>query len=110
MAKIVQDMLVSGGADAEIFHLGSDFLKSDNLATFKAIILDLSLPDLDGFDVMTMLADNYSGVPVLLISGHDTVILQAAAMHGTGLGLKMGVSLTKPFNKDELFAALKIFA
>ena len=58
VAKIVRDMLVSGGADAEIFHLGSDFLKSDNLATFKAIILDLSLPDLDGFDVMTMLAYN----------------------------------------------------
>jgi CheY-like chemotaxis protein len=106
MAQLVSDMLASGGADVEIFPLGSDLLKSPRLTQFKTIILDLSLPDIDGFQIMDKLAEDTIGLSIVLISGHDLAVVRAATIYGIGMGLKMRAALTKPFTKDELFAAL----
>ena len=61
MAQLVSFMLVSSGAEVEVFELGAEFLKSADLLKFKAVILDLALPDLDGFGVMKDLATNTIG-------------------------------------------------
>jgi two-component system OmpR family response regulator len=106
MAQLVSDMLLSGGADVEIFQLGSDLLKSVNLLNFRLIILDLSLPDIDGFDLMDKLASKYIGMSLVLASGHDQAVVRAATIYGNGLGLKICAGLTKPFSRDELFAAV----
>jgi FixJ family two-component response regulator len=106
MAQLVSDMLASGDADAEVFLLGADLLKSAELFKFKTIILDLSLPDIDGFDLMDKLAEETVGMSVVLMSGHDLATVRAAQIYGTGLGLVMRGALTKPFSKGELFAAL----
>ena len=47
MAQLVSFMLVSSGAEVEVFELGAEFLKSADLLKFKAVILDLALPDLE---------------------------------------------------------------
>ena len=106
MAQLVSDMVLSGGADVEVFTLGSDLLKSANLLYFKTIILDLSLPDIDGFDLMDKLARKSIDIPLALMSGHDQVVVRAARIYGNGLGLNMCGGLTKPFSKNELFAVL----
>jgi DNA-binding response OmpR family regulator len=106
MAEMVGDMLTSRGVDVEVFHHGADLLKSANLRKFKAIVLDLSLPDIDGFVLMDRLAADAVSVCLLLMSGHDLAIVRAAKIYGNGIGLNMRGALTKPFAREELFAAL----
>jgi CheY-like chemotaxis protein len=110
MAELVSDMLASSGVEVEVFMLGTGLLKSANLHQFKAIVLDLSLPDIDGFDLMDNLAEHAAGMSVVLMSGHDLATVRAAKIYGNGIGLKMRGALTKPFTKVELFAALGLQA
>ncbi len=105
IGQLLSHMLDSAGFDSEFFPFGTDLLKSPNLLNFDAIILDLSLPDMDGFVVMQRLAESTIGMPVLLISGHDVAVLHAAKLYGNGIGLKMRGALTKPFSEQEFFAA-----
>ena len=106
MAELVSDMLSSSGGDIEVFALGKDLLMRSNLDEFQAIILDLSLPDIDGFDLMEILASEIIGMSIVLMSGHDLAVVRGAKIFGNGLGLKVRGALTKPFTKVELFAAL----
>ena len=106
MAELVSDMLSSSGGDIEVFALGKDLLMRSNLDEFQAIILDLSLPDIDGFDLMEILASEIIGMSIVLMSGHDLAVVRGAKIFGNGIGLKVRGALTKPFTKVELFAAL----
>lgn len=108
MAQLVGDMLMSGGAEVEVFMRGADLFKSTNLLAFTAIVLDLSLPDTDGFDLMDRLAAEARGMSVVLMSGHDLPVLRAARLYGNGLGLQVRGALTKPFARDELLIALGV--
>jgi two-component system, OmpR family, response regulator len=106
MAQLVSDMLASGGMAANIFMRGSDLLRCAHLQHFKAIVLDLSLPDIDGFELMDQLASKAKGPMVVLMSGHDLAVVRAAKIYGNGVGLQMRGALTKPFTKKELFTSL----
>ena len=106
MAELVSDMLASTGMDVEVFPLGTDLLKSEHLLKFRYILLDLSLPDVDGFDLMEMLAADHIEASIVVMSGHHPATLEAAQLYGNGLGLDVQRALTKPFARDELFAAL----
>lgn len=106
MAEMVSAMLGSADVDVEVFPLGSALLKSPNLQWFKAIILDLYLPDIDGFELMNTLAADAEGMPMVLMSGQDLAVVRAAKIYGNGLGLRVRGALTKPFTKEELFASL----
>ncbi len=106
MAGLVSDMLSSGGVDVEIFVLGAELLRSANLPVFQAIILDLSLPDINGFDLMDALAKSTIGMSMVLMSGHDLAAVRVAKIYGNGIGLQVRGALTKPFTREALFAAL----
>jgi DNA-binding response OmpR family regulator len=106
MAQLVSDMLTPSGVDVEVCALGEDLFKSPNLRAFTALILDLSLPDTDGFDMMDKLSSEASGMEVVLMSGHDLPVVRAAKIYGNGVGLQMRGALTKPFARDELLIAL----
>lgn len=114
MAELVSDMLCSADVDVEVCTLGEDLFKSANLQNFKGILLDLSLSDMDGFDVMDRLASDTTrllcDVPIVLMSGHDTETLRAARIYGKGADLNVRAALSKPFARDDLLAALGLSA
>jgi DNA-binding response OmpR family regulator len=110
VAQLVGDMLASAAVDVTAFDCGADLLRSASLLKFKTIILDLSLPDIDGFDLMDRLTVQAVGISLVLMSGRDLSILRAAKIYGNGIGLNVRSALTKPFSKDELFAALGLLS
>ncbi len=110
MAQLVSDMLSSADVDVEVFPLGADFLRSPKLLRFKTCILDLSLPDIDGFDLMDKLAADMAGMSMLLISGHNSATINAAKIYGKGIGLNMLGALSKPFTRDDLLSGLGLNA
>ena len=92
-------------------HHGFDVKASDNgteaLARVRewrphALVLDVMLPDIDGFEVAKRLSDEHAGVPILFLSARD-----ATADKVRGLTTGGGDYVTKPFSLEELLARLR---
>ncbi|MEX2161521.1 MAG: response regulator transcription factor [Anaerolineales bacterium] len=80
---------------------GLEALKAARASAPHLIILDLMLPELDGFDVTRSLRKD-SNVPILMLTARDDEIDRV-------LGLELGADdyLTKPFSMRELLARVK---
>jgi two-component system, OmpR family, response regulator len=71
-------------------------------AVFDLLILDLGLPQLDGFDVLKRLRKHDSLIPVLILSGRESAWEKVQ-----GLDLGADDYLVKPFSLDELQARVR---
>lgn len=69
---------------------------------YDAIILDLMLPEMSGYDVLLKLRENKVLTPVLILTAKDTITDKIK-------GFKYGADdyLIKPFERDELLARLE---
>ncbi len=74
------------------------------------IVLDLFMPDMDGIEVLRLLAEQRCHVPILMISNYEDGILTQAVRLANGLGLNLAGSLHKPFQLPRLEAALQAAA
>lgn len=78
------------------------FLEKLSLADGHIVLLDLRMPELDGFAVFRKLrAASYQNA-VVLMTGHGDSDLEAAA-----ISLGLSAILHKPFSEDELVAAIE---
>jgi two-component system cell cycle response regulator CtrA len=68
---------------------------------YDIILLDLSLPDISGYEVLRSLRSAKVGTPVLILSGLASIDDKIR-----GLGLGADDYLSKPFHKDELIARI----
>jgi two-component system cell cycle response regulator CtrA len=86
----------------ETILLGEDALKICKLYDFDIIILDLLLPDIDGYEVLRRLREARVSTPILILSG-------LADLDGKIKGLGFGADdfLTKPFDRGELIARIQ---
>jgi DNA-binding NtrC family response regulator len=75
----------------------------DKLASspFDLVLLDVKLPDGDGLEVLGQIAQQYEGLPVIMMSGHGTI---ETAVRATRLGALD--FLEKPIGSDRLFVAV----
>ncbi|MFF4159756.1 response regulator transcription factor [Streptomyces sp. NPDC001678] len=71
-------------------------------ATFDALVLDVMLPGLDGFEVCARLRRQGERVPVLMLTARDVIADRVAGLDGGADDY-----LTKPFSLDELLARLR---
>ena len=69
---------------------------------FHALVLDLSMPGVDGFELMYQLAEQQPVEPVIISSSLPNAIKQAACMVCESLGFTVLGVLSKPFSCDEL--------
>ncbi|MFM2050302.1 MAG: hypothetical protein RL682_793 [Pseudomonadota bacterium] len=106
MIKLVSLMLSNADVRLETFMSGAELLKSSALKKFDTVILDLSIPDAEGFHIMDKLVVKNITAAILLISGHDHAILMAAKAYGEGVGLNLCGALRKPFTQQNLLAVL----
>lgn len=95
---------------AVLEHNGNKVSTADNAADgeemaentdYEMIILDLGLPDGDGYEVCKNIRDKGIATPVLILSGEQDTDVKVKC-------LKVGADdyLTKPFNTEELIARL----
>ena len=82
--------------------LGADGLEIGKIYDYDIIILDLMLPDMDGYDVLKALRDAKVETPILILSG-----LTELDNKIKGLGYGADDYLTKPFDKRELIARIQ---
>ena len=100
-AKSIQLMLQSEGCIVDTTDLGEDGLEIGKLYDYDIIILDLLLPDIDGYEVLRRLRAARVDTPILILSG-----LTELDHKIKGLGFGADDYLTKPFDKRELVARI----
>ncbi|MBY0461568.1 MAG: response regulator transcription factor, partial [Alphaproteobacteria bacterium] len=94
-----ESTLKSEGFVCDTTDLGEDGLEIGKLYEYDLIILDLMLPDIDGFEVLRRLRAANIKTPILVLSG-----LSETDDKVKGLGFGADDYLTKPFSKVELLA------
>ncbi len=102
MAELLLRALREDGAVADHAATGRDALWMAGSAPYEVIVLDVMLPDLDGFEVCRRLRADDVWTPVLMLTARTGVEDRVA-------GLDTGADdyLTKPFAVDELLARLR---
>lgn len=102
LANLIAEHLGRYGyaCDEAAFGEDADLKVNDN--NYDAILLDLNLPDMNGFDLLQMWRENDLDVPVLVVTARNEVEERVK-------GLQLGGDdyITKPFDFDELNARIQ---
>ncbi|MFD0697638.1 response regulator transcription factor [Paenibacillus sp. GCM10027628] len=98
IANLQRDYLVLSGYAVKIVNSGTAALQVLKEEEFELILLDIMLPDIDGFEVLRNVRER-DDIPVLLVSARAEEIYKI-----NGLGLGADDYITKPFSSGELVA------
>lgn len=102
MASLLQRAMQREGYLTLVAHDGETALEMLEQRQFNAVVLDLMLPDLDGFQVLKRMRSWNMRVPTIILTARDT---NGDIVHGLDLGADD--YLTKPFNLAVLLARLR---
>jgi two-component system OmpR family response regulator len=105
MARLVRRGLVEEGAAVDVANSGEDALWMAAAAPYDAVVLDVMLPGIDGFETCRRLRAEGVWTPVLLLTARDSVEDRVAGLDGGADDY-----LTKPFSFAELSARLRALA
>lgn len=101
IAELEKDYLELSGFTVETEHAGDTGLKRSLEEEFDLIILDLMLPEVDGFEICRQIRDK-KNIPIIMVSAKKDDIDKIR-----GLGLGADDYMTKPFSPSELVARVK---
>lgn len=101
IADLEKDYLELSGFEVEIEHQGDIGLKRALEEDFDLFILDLMLPEVDGFEICRRIRDK-KNTPIIMVSAKKDDIDKIR-----GLGLGADDYMTKPFSPSELVARVK---
>lgn len=99
--KLIETALRSEGVVSEVIACGEDGIELAKLYDFDIVILDLRLPDIDGYEVVRRLRNARVQTPVLILSGRADPTDKVRGLIGGADDY-----ITKPFNKEELIARI----
>jgi two-component system cell cycle response regulator CtrA len=102
LAKSIELMLKAEGFIVDTTEFGEDGLEIGKIYDYDIIILDLMLPDIDGYEVLRRLRAARVTTPILILSG-----LSELDHKLKGLGFGADDYLTKPFDRRELVARIQ---
>ena len=100
-SKSIELMLSSEGFNVYATDLGEEGLDLGKLYDYDIILLDLGLPDMNGYEVLKKLRLSNVSTPILILSGQSDLEDKVMA-----LGFGADDYVTKPFHKEELVARI----
>jgi FixJ family two-component response regulator len=86
----------------ETFASAQEFLDYPRILIPSCLVLDVSLPGLNGLDLQGLVAGERTDMPIIFITGHGNVPMTVQAMKAGAVEF-----LTKPFNDDVLLTAIR---
>ncbi len=105
IATLVAEIAESIGFETEVATNAQQFLQSWKERQHDVIVIDLFMPDTDGFELINMLADQRCSAAIIMISGHDKAFLDSSSMLAKGLNVRN--TFTKPLQIDKIKAVFK---
>jgi FixJ family two-component response regulator len=100
--KSLELLIDSAGWRPETFASAQEFLHRPRAAAPTCLVLDMSLPDLDGLELQKRLAPDRIDMPIIFISGYGDVSTTVRAMKAGAIEF-----LAKPFKDDVLLDAIR---
>jgi FixJ family two-component response regulator len=97
----IQGLLKSVGLRSRSFAAAQEFLTSERTDGPSCLVLDITLPDLNGLDFQRQLADAGVHIPIIFITGHGDIPMTVRAMKSGAVEF-----LTKPFRDEDLLDAI----
>ncbi|MBI1370981.1 MAG: response regulator [Planctomycetes bacterium] len=82
VVRALHRLLRSAGLDVLAYSNGQAFLDALADHHFDCVVLDLHMPEVDGFEVQTRLAEAGASMPQVIITGHDTPEAHRRAIDG----------------------------
>jgi FixJ family two-component response regulator len=98
----LQLLIASVGLKVETFASAPEFLSRARVFAPSCLILDVTLPGLNGLDLQTRLAAERLDMPIIFITGYGDVPTTVRAMKAGAVEF-----LTKPFNDEILLTAVR---
>jgi FixJ family two-component response regulator len=95
-------LIACEGWQPKTFASAQEFLDSPRVHTPNCLVLDVSLPGLNGLDLQSLVAHERTDMPIIFITGHGDVPMTVQAMKAGAVEF-----LTKPFKDDVLLAAIR---
>ncbi|MFF0990254.1 response regulator transcription factor [Kocuria nitroreducens] len=102
IARFIQKGLRAAGYTTTVVEDGTSALDYASTGEFDLLVLDVGLPGMDGFQVLSVLRSLGFSIPVIMCTARDSV-------EDTVAGLEQGADdyLAKPFRFQELLARLR---
>jgi two-component system, OmpR family, copper resistance phosphate regulon response regulator CusR len=103
ISLFLQRGLRADGYSTSVARTGEEALTLARTGDFDLMVLDLGLPDMDGFEVLRRLRSRDRAVPVIVLTARDAVPDRVS-------GLEAGADdyVTKPFSFEELLARIRV--
>ena len=98
----LQTLLKDEGWQPETFASAQEFLDRPRPFTPSCLVLDVSLPGLDGLELQKRVAAERTDMPIVFITGHGDIPMSVGAMKAGAIEF-----LTKPFSDDALLTAIR---
>ena len=98
----IQGLLKSAGLRCESFRSAEEFLRRNQPDGPSCLVLDISLPGVNGLEFQRELADAGFQIPIIFITGHGDIPMTVKAMKSGAVEF-----LTKPFVDQELLDAIE---
>jgi FixJ family two-component response regulator len=98
----IQGLLKSANLRSESFGTAEEFLRNKRPDGPSCLVLDVSLPGVNGLDFQRQLADAGIQIPIIFITGHGDIPMTVKAMKSGAVEF-----LTKPFNDQDLLNAIQ---
>jgi len=90
------------GWQPETFGSAGEFLARPRTTRPSCMVLDVSLPDLNGLELQKLISSDRTEMPIIFITGHGDVPMTVQAMKGGAVEF-----LTKPFDDEILLGAIR---
>jgi len=98
----LESLIESAGWVPETFASAQEFLRRPQVAAPSCLVLDVSLPDINGLELQRRIATDRTDMPIIFISGYGDVPMTVRAMKAGAVEFLM-----KPFKDDVLLDAIR---
>lgn len=98
----LESLIQFAGWQPETFASAGEFLARPRVGVPSCLVLDVSLPDLNGLELQKLVASERTDMPIIFITGHGDAPMTVQAMKGGAVEF-----LTKPFDDEVLLGAIR---
>jgi FixJ family two-component response regulator len=99
--EALESLIVQSGWRAQVFESAQDFLSFPRAVVPSCLVLDVTLPGLNGLELQSLIAGDRIDMPIIFITGHADVPMTVKAMKAGAVEF-----LTKPVAEDVLINAI----
>jgi FixJ family two-component response regulator len=100
--EALEALIRESGWQPWVFASAQEFLSHPRTATPSCLVLDVSLPDLNGLELQQQLAATRNDMPIIFITGYGDVPMTVRAMKAGAIEF-----LTKPFSDEALLNTIR---